>query len=142
MDATASSFIETIGQFGPGWFLVIGIVALVALGGRELLKIYSKTNDARLEIERERERRKQEEMHERIAHDREMAEIKGNMSATMADTNVLMSALKTLMEQVVVTNNVLHEDLKASQAGSREMREDVRAISHKVDFIYNREQSV
>ena len=142
MDATASSFIETIGQFGPGWFLVIGIVALVALGGRELLKIYSKTNDARLEIECERERRKQEEMHERIAHDREMAEIKGNMAATMADTNVLMTSLKTLMEQVVVTNNVLHEDLKTSQAGSREMREDVRAMKHQVDFIYNREQSL
>lgn len=89
-----------------------------------------------LEIEAKREERKQEEAAARIEHDREMAEIKGQMVEAMRESNALMEALRTLMAQVKTSNDVLHEDLMASREGSRQMQSDMKDVKQKVDVIY------
>ena len=130
--------VDSIAEFGAGWALVFAMIGLLALFGNKLIKIYSTVTAARVEIEQQREKRKQEEADERIEHDREMAEIKGQMVAQMGRSNTLMEALKALMENVVTSNAMLHEDLKTSQAGSRQLQSDVRDMKQQVAVIYDR----
>ena len=126
-------------EFGPLWLLVFAVIVLIWHFGGKLLEVFSAKVDAQARIEAKREDRKQEEAQGRIEHDREMAEIKGQMVEQMSRSNALMESLKTLMESVVASNEVLHEDLKASQAGSRQMQSDMRDVKQKVDLIYAKE---
>lgn len=130
--------VDSIAEFGAGWALVFAMVALLAFFGNKLIKIYSTVTAARVEIDQQREKRKQEEADERIEHDREMAEIKGQMVEQMGRSNALMEALKALMENVVTSNAMLHDDLKTSQAGSRQLQSDVRDMKQQVAVIYDR----
>lgn len=52
-----------------------------------------------------------------------------------------MEAMKTLMESVVTSNEVLHNDLVHSQARSQGMAEKVDHIYDRVDLMYNKETS-
>ena len=126
-------------EFGPLWLLVFAAVFLLWHFGTKLMEVYASKVEAQIKNEAEREKRKREEAQARIEHDREMAEIKGQMAEQMHEANVLMSALKTLMESVVASNEVLHEDLKASQAGSQQMQSDMKDVKQKVDLIYAKE---
>lgn len=126
-------------EFGPLWLLVFAVVFLLWHFGTKYMEIYSSKTQAQTELDAKREDRKQEELNANIEHDREMAEIKGQMVEAMRENNLLMDALKTLMESLVTSNNVLHEDLKASQAGSRQMQSDMREVKQKVDVIYEKE---
>ena len=47
--------------------------------------------------------------------------------------------MKTLMESVVASNEVLHNDLAHSQARSQGMAEKVDHICDRVDLIYSKE---
>ena len=49
--------------------------------------------------------------------------------------------MKTLMESVVASNDVLHADLVHSQARSQGMAEKVDHIYDRVDLMYNKETS-
>ncbi len=126
-------------EFGPMWLLVFAVIFLVWHFGGKLIEIFAAKVEAQTTNENKREERKQDEKNARIKHDREMAEIKGQMVGQMERSNNLMESLKTLMESVVTSNEVLHEDLKASQAGSRQMQSDMRDVKQKVDLIYAKE---
>ena len=123
-------------EFGPLWLLVFAVIFLLWYFGTKWMEIYSAKTQAQSELDAKREDRKQEELEANIEHDREMAEIKGQMVEAMRESNALMDALKTLMESVVTSNKVLHDDLKASQAGSKQMQSDVKDMKNKVDAIY------
>lgn len=138
MDGAATELIHSAAGFGAEWFVGILLVLVVAFFGWRLTVIFEKRSEAQLKIEQKREERKAEEAKAHAAHEREMAEIKGNMVATMSETNVLMSALKTLMEKVVLSNETLHHDLEKSQMGSRELKEDVKEVKQKVGVLYDK----
>lgn len=157
MESAATEYIRTASGYGPEWFFGLSLLAIVAVLGVWGMKILSKRMERQLdieeqrllkqqEIEQKREARKQEETQARIQHDREMAEIKGQMveaihesNSNTEKSNALMESLKVLMESVVSSNNVLHEDIKASQAGSRQMQGDMKDVKNKVDLIYAKE---
>lgn len=126
-------------EFGPLWLLVFALIVLAWHFGGRLIEVYAAKVEASSAIEAKREDRKQEETQARIEHDREMAEIKGQMVEQMNRSNNLMETIKPLMESVVASNNVLHDDLKTSQAGSRQMQSDMRDVKQKVDLIYAKE---
>lgn len=131
--------IEKAAEFGPLWLLVFVLCVLVWHFGGKLIEVYAAKVEASSKIEAQREERKQEETQARIEHDREMAEIKGQMVEQMSRSNNLMETIKPLMESLVASNEVLHEDLKASQAGSRQMQSDMKDVKQKVDLIYAKE---
>lgn len=126
-------------EFGPLWLLVFAIIFLVWHFGGKFMDVYASKVEKQIENEAKREERKQEEANARIEHDREMAEIKGQMVEAMRENNALMGSLKTLMEQVSMSNEVLHEDLMASREGSRQMQADMKDVKQKVDHIYAKE---
>lgn len=131
--------ITAAAEFGPMWLFVFVILILIWHFGGKLLEVFAAKVDADTANEAKREERKQVEMQARIEHDREMAEIKGQMATVMQEANVLMAGVKSVMESVVQSNQVLHDDLKASQAGSRQMQSDMRDVKQKVDLIYAKE---
>lgn len=123
-------------EFGPLWLLAFAVVFLLWYFGTKLMDVYADRTKAQADLDAKREDRKQAELDANIEHDREMAEIKGQMVEAMRESNMLMDALKTLMESLVTSNKMLHDDLKASQAGSKQMQSDVKDMKGKVDAIY------
>lgn len=126
-------------EFGPTWLFVFVLCVLLYHFGTKLLEIYGTKVEAQTANESKREERKQDEANARIEHDREMAEVKGQMVEALRENNVLMAALKTLMESVEQSNRILHDDLTASREGSRQMQSDMKDVKTKVDLIYQKE---
>lgn len=127
-------------EFGPLWMMVFLIAFLLWYFGNKLMDVYSQKTEAQIELEKVREERKREELMASIEHDRKTAETNGQMVASMRDSNTLMSAIKTLMESLIASNGVIHQDLKASQTGSKQMQSDMQEVKQKVDFIYRKEE--
>ena len=65
--------------------------------------------------------------------------MEGRIAAQMERSNTLIEGMKTLMESVVASNDVLHADLVHSQARSQGMAEKVDHIYDRVDLMYNKE---
>ena len=65
--------------------------------------------------------------------------MEGRIAAQMERSNSLMEAMKTLMESVVASNDVLHADLVHSQTRSQVMAQKVDHICDRVDLIYSKE---
>ena len=86
-----------------------------------------------------REERKQAEVDERAQRDRERSQMEGRIAAQMERSNSLMEAMKTLMESVVASNDVLHSDLVHSRARSQGMAQKVDHICDRVDLLYDKE---
>lgn len=107
--------------------------------GKQFLEEYKRQNERKGEIDLKREERKQDEVKERAQRDRERSEMEGRIAAQMERSNSLMEAMKTLMESVVASNEVLHNDLVHSQARSQGMAEKVNHICDRVDLLYDKE---
>ena len=69
----------------------------------------------------------------------EQGQMEGRIAAQMERSNTLIEGMKTLMESVVASNDVLHADLVHSQARSQGMAEKVDHICDGVDLIYSKE---
>ena len=107
--------------------------------GRQFLDEYKRQNQRKGELDLKREERKQAEVDERAQRDRERSQMEGRIAAQMERSNSLMEAMKTLMESVVASNDVLHNDLVHSQARSQGMAEQVSHIRDRVDLLYDKE---
>ena len=87
------------------------------------------------ELEDRREARKQAEVEERAARDRERGAMEGRIAAQIERSNALMDAMRALMESVVASNEVLHADLTRSQSRSADMAQKVDRMDDRVDMI-------
>lgn len=127
--------------YGPVWLGGAALVLIAAYFGRQFLDEYKRQNQRKGELDLKREERKQEEVAERAQRDRERSQMEGRIAAQMERSNSLMEAMKTLMESVVASNEVLHSDLAHSQARSQGMAQKVDHICDRVDLMYNKETS-
>ena len=127
--------------YGPGWLgcALLGLIAFYF--GRQFLDEYKKQNERKGALDLKREERKQEEVAERAQRDRERSQMEGRIAAQMEQSNTLIEGMKTLMESVVTSNEVLHADLAHSQARSQGMAAKVDHICDRVDLIYNKESN-
>ena len=107
--------------------------------GKQFLEEYKLQNERKSALDIKREERKQDEVNERAQRDRERSEMEGRIAAQMERSNSLMEAMKTLMESVVASNDVLHADLVHSQARSQGMAQKVDHMCDRVDFLYDKE---
>lgn len=131
--------LKLFAPYGPGW-LGVAALALIALHfGNQFLSEYKLQNERKASLDIKREERKQAEVDERAQRDRERSQMEGRIAVQMERSNALMEAMKTLMESVVASNEVLHSDLTNSQARSQGMAEKVDHICDRVDLIYSKE---
>ena len=127
--------------YGPGWLGGAALVLIAAYFGRQFLDEYKRQNQRKGELDLKREERKQAEVDERAQRDRERSQMEGRIAAQMERSNTLIEGMKTLMESVVASNDVLHNDLVHSQARSQGMADQVSHIKDRVDLLYDKETS-
>ena len=133
--------LELFAPYGPAWLGGV-LLALVAFYfGKQFIEEYKRQNQRKGELDLKREERKQAEVDERAQRDRERSQMEGRIAAQMERSNSLMEAMKTLMESVATSNEMLHADLANSQARSQGMAAKVDHICDRVDLLYDKEAS-
>lgn len=125
--------------YGPGWLGGVLLAMIAFYFGRQFLAEYKVQNERKANLDLKREERKQAEVDERAQRDRERSQMEGRIAAQMERSNTLIEGMKTLMESVVASNEVLHNDIANSQARSQGMAEKVDHICDRVDLIYSKE---
>lgn len=133
--------LELFTPYGPGWLTGVLLALIAFYFGKQFLEEFKAQNKRKGEIDLKREERKQAEVDERAQRDRERSQMEGRIAAQMERSNALMEAMKTLMESVVASNEVLHSDLDNSQARSQGMAAKVDHICDRVDLLYDKEAS-
>lgn len=131
--------LKLFAPYGPAWLGGVLLTLVAFYFGRQFLEEYKRQNQRKGELDLKREERKQAEIDERAQRDRERSQMEGRIAAQMERSNTLIEGMKTLMESVVASNDVLHADLVRSQARSQDMAEKVDHINDRVDLIYNKE---
>lgn len=131
--------LKLFAPYGPWWLGGAALVLIAFYFGRQFLDEYKVQNERKANIDLKREERKQAEVDERAQRDRERSQMEGRIAAQMERSNSLMEAMKTLMESVVASNDVLHADLVHSQTRSQSMAQKVDHICDRVDLIYRKE---
>ena len=127
--------------YGPAWLGGVLLALIAVYFGRQFLAEYKLQNERKANLDLKREERKQAEVDERAQRARERSQMEGRIAAQMERSNTLIEGMKTLMESVVASNDVLHADLVHSQARSQGMAEKVDHIYDRVDLMYNKETS-
>ena len=130
--------LKLFAPYGPGWLGGAALALIAFYFGRQFLDEYKRQNERKANIDLKREERKQAEVDERAQRVRERSQMEGRIAAQMERSNTLIEGMKTLMESVVTSNEVLHADLAHSQARSQGMAEKVDHICDRVDLIYSR----
>lgn len=130
--------LKLFAPYGPGWLGGAALVLIAFYFGRQFLAEYKVQNERKANLDLKREERKQDEVKERAQRDRERSQMEGRIAAQMERSNSLMEAMKTLMESVVASNDVLHADLVNSQSRSQGMAQKVDHICDRVDLIYDK----
>lgn len=133
--------LKLFAPYGPGWLGGAALVLIAFYFGRKFLAEYKVQNERKANLDLKREERKQAEVDERAQRDRERSQMEGRIAAQMERSNSLMEAMKTLMESVVASNEVLHSDLAHSRARSQGMAAKVDHICDRVDLLYDKESS-
>lgn len=133
--------LEIFAPYGPGSLFGALLVLVVLYFGKQFLEEFKAQNERKANIDLKREERKQDEVSERAQRDRERSQMEGRIAAQMERSNSLMEAMKTLMESVATSNEVLHADLANSQARSQGMAAKVDHICDRVDLLYDKEAS-
>ncbi len=131
--------LKLFAPYGPAWLGGVLLTLVAFYFGKQFLEEYKRQNQRKGELDLKREERKQAEVDERAQRDRERSQMEGRIAAQMERSNSLMEAMKTLMESVVASNDVLHNDLVHSQARSQGMAEQVSHIRDRVDLLYDKE---
>lgn len=131
--------LKLFAPYGPAWLGGVLLTLVAFYFGRQFLEEYKRQNQRKGELDLKREERKQAEVDERAQRDRERSQMEGRIAAQMERSNNLIEGMKTLMESVVASNDVLHADLVHSQARSQGMAEKVDHICDRVDLIYSKE---
>ena len=131
--------LKLFAPYGPGWLGGAALVLIAFYFGRQFLDEYKVQNERKANIDLKREERKQAEVDERAQRDRERSQMEGRIAAQMERSNSLMEAMKTLMESVVASNDVLHADLVHRPTRSQGMAQKVDHICDLVDLIYSKE---
>lgn len=131
--------LKLFAPYGPAWLGGVLLTLVALYFGRQFLEEYKRQNQRKGELDLKREERKQAEADERAQRDCERSQMEGRIAAQMERSNTLIEGMKTLMESVVASNDVLHADLVNSQARSQGMAEKVDHIYDRVDLMYNKE---
>ena len=131
--------LKLFAPYGPTWLGGAALALIAFYFGRQFLEEYKLQNERKSALDIKREERKQDEVKERAQRDRERSEMEGRIATQMERSNTLIEGMKTLMESVIASNEVLHNDITNSQARSQGMAQKVDHICDRVDLLYDKE---
>ena len=131
--------LKLFAPYGPTWLGGAALALIAFYFGRQFLEEYKLQNERKSALDIKREERKQDEVKERAQRDRERSEMEGRIAAQMERSNTLIEGMKTLMESVIASNEVLHNDITNIQARSQGMAQKVDHICDRVDLLYDKE---
>ena len=131
--------LKLFAPYGPAWLGGVLLTLVAFYFGKQFLEEYKRQNQRKGELDLKREERKQAEVDERAQRDRERSQMEGRIAAQMERSNTLIEGMKTLMESVLASNDVLHADLVNSQSRSQGMAQKVDHICDRVDLLYDKE---
>lgn len=141
-EQTTAAFIDGLirSGAGPEWFFfVLLLVCCVLLAWKGFLPIYERKIDAEIDLEKQREERKDQESKSRERRDIERSKMEGRWIEQMersvnvqAETNQINEAIRAEMESLRVQNKALTDAIQESREGSKTMFGKLDAIS---DFI-------
>ena len=131
--------LKLFAPYGPTWLGGAALALIAFYFGRQFLEEYKLQNERKSALDIKREERKQDEVKERAQRDRERSEMEGRIAAQLERSNTLIEGMKTLMESVVASNEVLHNDITNSQARSQGRAQKVDHICDRVDLLYDKE---
>ena len=131
--------LKLFAPYGPTWLGGAALALIAFYFCRQFLEEYKLQNERKSALDIKREERKQDEVKERAQRDRERSEMEGRIAAQMERSNTLIEGMKTLMESVIASNEVLHNDITNSQARSQGMAQKVDHICDRVDLLYDKE---
>ena len=134
--------LKLFAPYGPTWIGGAALALIAFYFGRQFLEEYKLQNERKSALDIKREERKQDEVKERAQRDRERSEMEGRIAAQMERSNTLIEGMKTLMESVIASNEVLHNDITNSQARSQGMAQKVDHICDRVDLLYDKEAGI
>ena len=131
--------LKLFAPYGSTWLGGAALALIAFYFGRQFLEEYKLQNERKSALDIKREERKQDEVKERAQRDRERSEMEGRIAAQLERSNTLIEGMKTLMESVITSNEVLHNDITNSQARSQGMAQKVDHICDRVDLLYDKE---
>lgn len=111
--------LKLFAPYGPAWLGGVLLTLVAFYFGKQFLEEYKRQNQRKGELDLKREERKQAEVDERAQRDRERSQMEGRIAAQMERSNTLIEGMKTLMESVVASNDVLHADLATARRAAR-----------------------
>lgn len=123
---TLSAFFTAFGEFGPGWLLVAGLLALAAWITYKLLNIYEKSREENCQTQKE------------------LVKTTGQMIEQMDRSSTVIESVQHEMSTMTRTNQMLVETLTKSIEHSETVFKEVHeaagnaADNHdKIDMIYH-----
>lgn len=120
MEESATSFITSFAEYGPGWLIASGILVFCFYVALRLLKVWEANQQ------------------EKTDQNRQLVEISGRMVDQMDRSNTVIESVEKQMSVMNNTNATMVEALTKSQDRSREMQDDTKTILDRVNFLYER----
>lgn len=114
--------LEIFAPYGPGSLFGALLVLVALYFGKQFLEEFKAQNERKANIDMKRETRKQDEVNERAQRDRERSQMEGRIAAQMERSNTLIEGMKTLMESVVTSNEVLQPTWSTARRAARAWR--------------------
>lgn len=129
MEEATVHAVDSLGGSGPGWVFAIGVLIIVAAVAIRAFPIWKDVKLEKLKIEREREKRKADEVKLRDERDRESHAIARQQIDAQNNST---AALRAVTAQVAS----MEKSWEVSRHGSLLMQERIGDMAHKVDEIH------
>lgn len=129
MENAVVHYVDNLGGYGPAYLLVIGVLVVTVVLLIKCMPFWRDTQNKKLEIERDREKRKADEASMRNERDRENARIAQRQVDAQERSTVAMNAMTATIER-------LESRLEISQQGSSSMRDEMHDMAIEVHDIH------
>lgn len=128
MDDFFAAVGQSVAHAGPEYVTAVGVLAIAAWVASKAMPLYASYKDKRLDIERERERRKAAEEDNRERRDRERSEMEGRWLEQYEHSTLVQEQTNAVIEGIRAQMAVLDATLADSKDRSREMARQVSEI--------------
>lgn len=128
MDSFFQALGESIAGAGPEYVTALGMLAIVAWVLKQAIPLYADHMNQKLEIDRDRERRKAAEEASRERRDRERSEMEGRWLSQYEKATQVQEQTNRVVEGVRAQMEVLNANLYDSKERSRQMSEEVHEL--------------
>lgn len=143
-ESVIEALVQSLAHEGPGWLLALGALVIGAGVAVRALPLVRELKLGQLDLERDREKRKDRESRQREEHDRESATMQGRWLEQQARSNAALEASnRAAVQQNAVTEGIrvqlesLNQNLADSKEHSHQMGQRVDTMATQVQDIHD-----